>query len=198
MGRRLSPPCSPYKLNYVNPKPENLPPNWPPLYTKPIRMGFPGRGWWYQTCRPSNRLESMETFLNLVWLAVTVAAIWLWRFRWSASRANRSHSTRIQAAAMVCFVALIFPVISLTDDLHPEVIPVDASSSKRALCLLAAQHAHGSHAGTASNQQFVFTVSRGALAQVELGFAGYASHSPALNPLYRRSIRSERGPPSLA
>jgi hypothetical protein len=99
---------------------------------------------------------------------------------------------------MVCILALLFPVISLTDDLHPEVIPVDASSSKRALCLLAAQHAHGSHAGTSSHQQFVFTVSRGALAQVELAFAGYASHSPVPNPLSRRSASSGRAPPSLA
>jgi hypothetical protein len=84
----------------------------------------------------------METLLNLVWLAVTVAAIWLWRFRWATSRSNPSHSTRMEAAAMVCFLALLFPVISLTDDLHPETAVVDAASGKRNACLIAASASH--------------------------------------------------------
>jgi hypothetical protein len=90
----------------------------------------------------SNQLEPMETILNLVWLIVTVAAIWLWRFRWSALQPNPSYSTRMEAAAMVCFLALLFPVISLTDDLHPETAVVDAASGKRNSCLIAASAPH--------------------------------------------------------
>jgi hypothetical protein len=48
----------------------------------------------------------------------------------------------MQAAAMVCFLALLFPVISLTDDLHPETAVVDAASGKRNACLIAACAAH--------------------------------------------------------
>jgi hypothetical protein len=84
----------------------------------------------------------METFLNLVWLAVTVAAIWLWRFRWIVSRENPRHSARMEAVAMVCVLALLFPVISLTDDLHPETVAVDAASGKRNACLIAASAPH--------------------------------------------------------
>jgi len=84
----------------------------------------------------------METILNLVWLAVTVAAIWLWRFRWTVSRKNPRHSTRMEAGAMVCVLALLFPVISLTDDLHPETVAVDAASGKRNACLIAASAPH--------------------------------------------------------
>jgi hypothetical protein len=84
----------------------------------------------------------METILNLVWLAVTVAAVWLWRFRWSPSRTKPGHSLRIQSVAMICFVALLFPVISLTDDLHPETAVVDAASGKRNACQIAASAAH--------------------------------------------------------
>ncbi|HWX38623.1 MAG TPA: hypothetical protein VNY09_05230 [Candidatus Sulfotelmatobacter sp.] len=141
---------------------------------------------------------TIEAILNLVWLGVTLAALWLWRFRWKGARRSPGHNVRLEAVAMICILALLFPVISLTDDLHPEVIPVDATSSKRALCLLAAQHAHGSHAGASSNQQFVFAVFRDSHVQLELGFAGYVRHSPALNPLSRRSVTSERAPPSLA
>src|ERR1700739_4748939 len=84
----------------------------------------------------------METLLNLVWLAVTVAAIWLWRFHWTVSRRNPRHSTRMEAVSMVCILALLFPVISLTDDLHPEIVAVDAASGKRNACLIAASAPH--------------------------------------------------------
>src|ERR1700722_11996022 len=84
----------------------------------------------------------METLLNLVWLAVTLAAIWLWRFRWTVSRQNPRHSKRMEAIAMVCVLALLFPVISLTDDLHPDILVVDAASGKRNACLLATNAPH--------------------------------------------------------
>jgi len=48
----------------------------------------------------------------------------------------------MEAAAMVCFLALLFPVISLTDDLHPETVAVDAASGKRNACLIAACAPH--------------------------------------------------------
>jgi hypothetical protein len=84
----------------------------------------------------------METTLNLIWLAVTVAAIWLWRFRWSVSHENPRHSMRLESVAMVCVLALLFPVISLTDDLHPETVAVDSASGKRNACLIAASCPH--------------------------------------------------------
>src|SRR5579883_2392284 len=85
----------------------------------------------------------METVLNLIWLAVTIAALWLWHFRWAVSKRESGRSLRLEAVAMVCVLALLFPVISLTDDLHPEIVPADTVSSKRNHCLLAA-HATGS------------------------------------------------------
>jgi hypothetical protein len=48
----------------------------------------------------------------------------------------------MEAAAMVCFLALLFPVISLTDDLHPETAVVDAASGKRNAILIAASASH--------------------------------------------------------
>jgi hypothetical protein len=84
----------------------------------------------------------METTLNLIWLVVTIAAVCIWRFRWSVSRENPRHSTRIEVIAIICVLALLFPVISLTDDLHPEIVPADTVSSKRNHCLLVAGNSH--------------------------------------------------------
>jgi hypothetical protein len=81
----------------------------------------------------------METILNLVWLAITLATIWLWRFRWAVSRRNPRNSFHVEVTAIVCALALLFPVISLTDDLHPETAVVDSASGKRNHCLLNAR-----------------------------------------------------------
>ena len=81
----------------------------------------------------------METILNLVWLAITLATIWLWRSRWAVSRRNPRNSFHLEVAAIVCALALLFPVISLTDDLHPETAVVDSASGKRSHCLLSAR-----------------------------------------------------------
>ena len=92
----------------------------------------------------------METILNLVWLAVTLAALWVWRFRWAASRRNPRHNLRQEAFAIVCLLALLFPVISLSDDLHPEIAVVDSASGKRQ-CLVSASGAHNPDAGKLPN-----------------------------------------------
>jgi len=83
----------------------------------------------------------METILNLVWLAVTLVVIWLWHFRWTVSRENPRHTIRAEAVAIICLIALLFPVISLTDDLHPEILAVDAVGGKRNASLLVANAA---------------------------------------------------------
>lgn len=83
----------------------------------------------------------METVLNLLWLAVTLIALWFWRFRWSASRRNQRRVLP-EVVAIGCALALLFPVISLTDDLHPEIVIVDAPSGKRNFCLVLAGSSH--------------------------------------------------------
>ena len=141
----------------------------------------------------------METVLNLVWLGVTLSALWLWRFRWTGARRKPGHDVRLEAVAMICILALLFPVISLTDDLHPEVVPVEAASSKRSLCLLAAPSAHaGRPAQTSSPQQFAFFNLRESPAAVELAFAGHVSDVHAELPLSAFKVSRGRDPPSLA
>src|SRR5271170_3112002 len=84
----------------------------------------------------------METTLNLFWLAVTLATIAVWRLRWLPDRLGRRVRVLPQAIAIVCALALLFPSISLTDDLHPEIVAVDTSSGKRNIGHLLANHAH--------------------------------------------------------
>jgi hypothetical protein len=139
----------------------------------------------------------METILNLVWLAVTVAAVWLWRFRWTVSRRNPRYSTRMEAVAMVCFLALLFPVISLTDDLHPETVAVDASSGKRNHCLLVANGAQAGNSKLPLNLHSFFALLSHSPVEIELAFAGPVPTScfPDLNSASVAGFG--RSPPSL-
>src|ERR1700674_637450 len=73
----------------------------------------------------------METILNLVWLGVPLAATALWFLRWSLCKRKPTASIRAEIIAMGCAILLLFPVISLTDDLHPEILAVDTVSGKR-------------------------------------------------------------------
>ena len=80
----------------------------------------------------------METILNFLWLAVTLTIAGVWSFRWLPSQQHPRMRMRREAIALVCALALLFPAISLTDDLHPESVAVDAASGKRNACQLLA------------------------------------------------------------
>jgi hypothetical protein len=73
----------------------------------------------------------METILNLVWVGVALVSIALWFLRWSLCTRKPAARIRAEIIAMGCAILLLFPVISLTDDLHPEILAVDAVSGKR-------------------------------------------------------------------
>jgi hypothetical protein len=141
---------------------------------------------------------TVEAILNLAWLVVTVAGVCLWRFRWKVSRRKTEHRPWLEATAMVCILALLFPVISLTDDLHPEVIPVDAASSKRSLCLLAAHGCRTANANTHAHHSSVFVCVGRPAANLELLSEGPSSQLPLLKPQGSSAVRAGRSPPSFA
>lgn len=57
----------------------------------------------------------MELLLNLLWVMLAVPAFLIWRRERGSSRDGRPHSLLV----LGCVLALLFPVISATDDLHP-------------------------------------------------------------------------------
>jgi len=61
----------------------------------------------------------MELLLNLLWLALSAPAVWLWlRLRASSPERGFCHQVR-PFLLLACALLLLFPVISATDDLHP-------------------------------------------------------------------------------
>ena len=75
---------------------------------------------------------SMELSLNLLWLAVAVASLWLFApgGRKSAAAGRTSWCPIL---SLLCALAIMFPVISVTDDLHAEQIVMEDSSRVKRL-----------------------------------------------------------------
>lgn len=78
----------------------------------------------------------MELLLNLSWLVISLVAILLLRGDWR----RRSGPPLREWIALATFLFLLFPVISLTDDLHPEIALAEAATGKKIFHLL---RAHG-------------------------------------------------------
>jgi hypothetical protein len=67
----------------------------------------------------------MELFLNLLWLALTLPAVLVWRrqpaSQWSSGKPSRCF------ILLGCLLALLFPVVSASDDLHPISAEIEES-----------------------------------------------------------------------
>ncbi len=95
----------------------------------------------------------MELFFNLLWLLIALASFARWR---RVVRTRRAVRGRVQAVlpciALGCALAILFPTISVSDNLHPSLFVMeDGSSSRRAIAAVAgANHASLTHSGRAS------------------------------------------------
>lgn len=95
----------------------------------------------------------MELFLNIFWSLITVAGLILWRTQWARQSRVPRHAAWREWTAFVCSMVLLFFVVSLTDDLHAELMLIEECSSSRRLaaCLACPHHAspenrNGTHA----------------------------------------------------
>jgi len=83
----------------------------------------------------------MELLLNAIWLLIATTLLLLWRVRWLPQlRACAADRRKWQSfIGLICVLALLFPAISLTDDLHPTEFALADTKS-----LYAAAHTHDS------------------------------------------------------
>ncbi|HEV3219182.1 MAG TPA: hypothetical protein VGZ48_05390 [Candidatus Acidoferrales bacterium] len=83
----------------------------------------------------------VEALLNLAWLVIAIGAICVFRAVWRKHKAT----TLLEWVALGTFLFLLFPVISLTDDLHPELEIAEAATSTKHFLLLTAHGAAAQH-----------------------------------------------------
>ncbi len=76
----------------------------------------------------------MELLLNLFWLMLVLPAVLIWQHDLTSGRASGRFCRSRSFVLLSCLLALLFPVVSATDDLHPTRAEVEESSpSKRVI-----------------------------------------------------------------
>jgi hypothetical protein len=73
----------------------------------------------------------MELFLNLLWVAIAVIAFGFWRTRWLRERPKNRRNPLREWTAFACALVLLFFAVSLTDDLHSELMVFDECCASR-------------------------------------------------------------------
>jgi hypothetical protein len=136
----------------------------------------------------------VEALLNLAWLVIAVAAVCVFRAVWR----KRKAATLLEWVALGTFLFLLFPVISLTDDLHPELQLAEASTSKRHLILASARGPAAPHhvSGPAGVHSAVFYSPR--LPVPMRGSAIFVDLNADVLPLALPRFTSGRSPPTAS
>lgn len=75
----------------------------------------------------------MELLLNLVWLLVASGALAVWFCQSHRGDSAGRRNLLLQSIALACALAVLFPAISATDDLHASQLAVEASDVARKL-----------------------------------------------------------------
>lgn len=73
----------------------------------------------------------MEAFLNFLWVLIAAVALRIWRTRWQHEQRKSRRDPVREWTAIGCALVLLFFAVSLTDDLHSEIVLFDESSLGR-------------------------------------------------------------------
>jgi hypothetical protein len=87
----------------------------------------------------------MEFLLNILWLMLSLPAIWLWLQDPACVQSSRRLGNMRPILLLGCVLVLLFPVVSATDDMHvmrPEL--EESSSSKRQVEASGGETSHSS------------------------------------------------------
>lgn len=73
----------------------------------------------------------MELILNIVWALIALCGLYVWRMHWARQKACTRRTPVQQWTAFTCGLVLLFFAVSLTDDLHAEIVLFDECASGR-------------------------------------------------------------------
>lgn len=138
----------------------------------------------------------MELALNLVWVILAIASYaLLFIYLFMRTGDARRPSRRQCVIALTCVLAVLFPVISLTDDLH-EIQATAEDASAAGVVVKRCVAAQSSASARSFHQAFlIFASFESAFRQIDFGIpAGRRFHSPSPGP---QLPSFGRAPPSL-
>jgi hypothetical protein len=84
----------------------------------------------------------MESFLNCLWVVMAMVIMGLWRTRWTHEHRDARRDPLREWTALACALVLLFFAVSLSDDLHAEVMLSDDcyTGRRHSSCMHATPH----------------------------------------------------------
>jgi hypothetical protein len=73
----------------------------------------------------------MESFLNFLWVLIALAALGTWRACWMHEYRSRRRDPVREWAAVICSLVLLFFAVSLSDDLHSNLVLLEEGAGGR-------------------------------------------------------------------
>ena len=125
----------------------------------------------------------MEIILNLAWIFLAAVIVWLWLRYAPCEGANR----RTQVAALAMLIVILFPVISVSDDLQALQNPAESDTfqCQRRDCLAGSSHAV--HPAIAALPEPVFAEAVWSFQRyARLNFSSRAVENPAFDTIQNR------------
>jgi hypothetical protein len=92
----------------------------------------------------------MEAFLNFLWVLIAAVALAIWRMRWQHEQRDSIREPLREWTAIGCALVLLFFAVSLTDDLHSEIVLFEESSTGRRFTACAHSSPHAGEGVTHS------------------------------------------------
>jgi hypothetical protein len=83
----------------------------------------------------------MELFLNILWVFMALGLLGLWRAQWARERRSERRDPLCEWTAFSCAIVLLFFAVSMTDDLHFDIVLFDeCTAGRRHLGYLTCHH----------------------------------------------------------
>jgi hypothetical protein len=137
----------------------------------------------------------MESFLNILWVLIALCALGAWQVSW-VHQERRARRNPIQEwTAFICALVLLFFAVSLTDDLHSELVLFDECASGRrysTVCSCGHPTVHGARTQAVGGAAILPRV---ATVEEPLPSAGISPVEQVLKPPVRGGFSSGRAPP---
>jgi hypothetical protein len=84
----------------------------------------------------------MELLLNIVWVLAAAGLLGIWRTRWVHQRERTPRHSFLEWTAVSVALVLLFFAVSMTDDLHAQILfSEECSTSRRNMSCPAGAHA---------------------------------------------------------
>jgi hypothetical protein len=140
----------------------------------------------------------MESFLNLLWVAIAAVAFGFWRTRWLHERSERRRDPLREWTAFACALVLLFFVVSLTDDLHSELVIFDECCAGRRQSLALVRSHDGPPHPTFALSSGVARQQHDASLDPPRYFGRLVRNEEFLSSFVHLCIRADRSPPGVS